>query len=881
MNLKEFKHIFYGKKMNINGELTKEKANKYFSKEILCEKSKDFRKIPTDKILLILEKTANKISDKNDYYYKKIIKTMPAITNYSKEMIELAMDLFPQMLTVDNLKKRLKSIGNYNSLDYFINDKYNKMDRSVPIGSVLHITAGNIFLGSIDSLITGIITKNINLLKVSSQDFLFPSLFYEALMEIDKDRIIIPYIAITYWSRKNIAIEKTVKNQFDAVLIFGGEEAVVNYKNGLSAKTEIYSFGPKISFGLVCKDLERDEIKNSAKGFAKDIVYWEQRACTSCQNIFIEDSSNVKLFIDSLYNELENLALKFPQNQLELDSKVEIRKEREIEKWRQFNGKCQLLEGRCGFHTVIVNKSNKIISSPLNRTIYINIVHSYKDIFKGNIDKLKYYMSTVGIVCKENLQDKVEKFIDYGVLRFCRSGSMSVNNDESAPHDGVYLCNLLVRHINKEDLKESELALDFASNIKKDDIILSKLNLLLKEAMKAPFYKEFYKNVKLPLKSLEEFKDIPILEKKHIFNNSVDKGNQMITRKNNNSYIFSAGGTTGKMKYVEYSYDEFKESQKVFGKGFKAVGITKEDTVVNYMKVGAFWTAFLAVNKGLEETGCKILPITANQSERETIEYLKKFKPNVIVGLPGNIILLAQEIEKLHANIKIEKIYYGGEHMSMKAKEYIKNILGAKIISSFSYAAVEIGPIGFQCPHCKGSEHHVLEDWCYLESDKNGEAIVTSLNKTLNPIIRYRIGDKIKWIEEPCSCGRTSKKFKLLSRTDDVIRLNVSDIYLNDVQGVLKNVKEVSPFFQIIIKNVDKMRDIIFKIETKSKNVNYNKEMLINKIKLLLKTNIRSIGKDYRNNLINNINVELLPPYAIERVGRTGKIRKIIDRRIY
>ncbi|MBS5824156.1 MAG: aldehyde dehydrogenase family protein [Clostridium argentinense] len=880
MRLEEFKHIFFGEQLEITGELTEEKANKYFDSIILREKSKELSNIPIDKILYILEKTAYKLCDKDGQYYKEIMEKMPKLIGYSPSMVNIAMDAFKEMLSVSSLKLRLKSFGDYHCLDTFTKDKYAKTTRAVPIGSVLHIAAGNIFLGAIDSLIIGIITKNINILKVSSQDFLFPTLFYRALEEVDKEKTIISYIAITYWKSSNKVLDKIAKNSFDAILLFGGEEAVKNYKNGLSINTQLYTFGPKISFGVVCKDLNNDELREAAKGFAEDIVLWEQRACTSCQNIFIENSDKVKIFIEYLYEALEEKGQEFPQSELDIDSAVEIRKKREIAKWEEFNNKALVLEGKNSNHTIIMQNKNDISDSPLNRTIYVNVVDNYKEILKGNIQLLKYYMSTVAIACNKGIQEMIEEFISIGVMRFCKPGFMSKSEDDSLPHDGVHIGNLLVRFINKEDINIDNLGLEYTNDHKKDDILLWRLNSLINEAVKSPFYKKFYENISLPLKSLEDFRKLPILEKEHIYENSVDKSNNMITGDMKNSYIFSAGGTTGKMKYVAYSSEEFEHSKRIFGQGFRAVGINKDDFVVNYMKTGALWTAFPAVNGGLEEVGCKILSLTANQPESESIEYLKKFKPNVIISLPGNIILLAQEVEKLNEDIKLEKIFYAGEHMSPKAQEYVKKIFGAKKIASFGYAAVEIGPIGFQCECCNGTEHHVMDEWCYLERDENGDAIVTTLNRFLNPIIRYRLGDSIQWIDEPCSCGRTSKKFKLLSRSDDVIRFNVSDIYINDVHEALKDINEVSPFFQVLVDNVDEMRSVTFKIETKNKDMALKGDILKDKIVTSLKSNIRSLGIDYEKNLIKDLKVELLPPFGIERVGRTGKIRRIVDRRV-
>ncbi|WP_346888883.1 acyl-CoA reductase [Clostridium sp. UBA1056] len=879
MNLNDFKHIFWGNELALNGEITSSLAKEYFDENILNTKSREFSHTPIDKILYVLEKTAYLICDKEKSYYKELLYKLPTLINYSPSMVELGLIALKEMLSIPSLKQRLKSLGDYHSLDNFTKGHHGIVTRTVPLGSILHIAAGNIFLGSIDSLVMGIITKNLNILKVSSQDFLFPSLFFKALCEADSDRIITPYICITYWKSSNHSVDEIIKNSFDAILLFGGEDSVAHYKNNLSPKTQLYSFGPKISFGLITKDVKPCNLQSIADGFADDIVLWEQRACTSCQNIFIEESENLNLFVSLLYNALEKKGMEFPQTTLDIDSAVEIRKKRELANWSEFNNDGLVLEGTSANHTIIVQRTNNVCDSPLNRTIYVNIIDNYKDVLTSNISSLKYYMSTLAIACDTNIQDIMEDFMHLGVMRFCKPGFMCKNADESFPHDGFHLINLLVHFINKEDISIDDLGVEYTSTSMKDEILLSRLNLLLNEALKSPFYKELYKDITFPLKSLDKFKNLPTLEKQHIYDHSIDKNFDMLTAPANNSYTFSAGGTTGKMKYVAYSNEEFRESRQVFGQGFRAVGIDKNDFVVNYMKSGALWTAFTAVNEGLEETNCRILSLTSNQPEKETIQYLKTFSPNVLISLPGNIVLLAQEVEKLNESISFEKIFYAGEHMSFKAQEYVKKIFNCSKIASFGYAAVEIGPIGFQCECCSGTEHHVMDNWCYVEHDENGDVLVTGLKRFLHPIIRYRLGDNIEWIDEPCSCKRTSKKFRLLSRTDDLIRFNVSDIYINDVYDALKDIEEVSPFFQITVNNIGEMRSVSFKIETKDNKISLN-DNLKSKVISSLEHQIKCISADREKNLIKDFNVELVHPLSIERVSRTGKIRKIIDNRL-
>src|SRR5690606_25230372 len=122
-------------------------------------------------------------------------------------------------------------------------------------------------------------------------------------------------------------------------------------------------------------------------------------------------------------------------------------------------------------------------------------------------------------------------------------------------------------------------------------------------------------------------------------------------------YVFASGGTTSRPKYLLYSVEEFEESKRVFGEGLRAVGINQRDVVVNFLKAGGFYTGFLAVNAGLEETGCRILSMSCNQPEEQSLEYLKTFKPNTLIAFPSGLIRLAQAAERGGCDVTFEKVF--------------------------------------------------------------------------------------------------------------------------------------------------------------------------------------------------------------------------------
>jgi len=77
MNLNDFKHIFWGNELDLNGEITSSLAKEYFDENILNTKSREFSHTPIDKILYILEKTAYLICDKEKSYYKELLYKLP------------------------------------------------------------------------------------------------------------------------------------------------------------------------------------------------------------------------------------------------------------------------------------------------------------------------------------------------------------------------------------------------------------------------------------------------------------------------------------------------------------------------------------------------------------------------------------------------------------------------------------------------------------------------------------------------------------------------------------------------------------------------------------------------------------------------------------
>ncbi len=862
------RHFLFGDYLEGPADLPFAKAQPFLNSEVLSERVQAFSRVPVDEVLSLLERVGQRLTEPGRYR-DRILETMPAVTGFSRSMVEKGVDVLEGLLSREVLEDRLACLGDRRALDGWTVSRGRPV-RARPLGAICHVAAGNIFLGSVDSLVLGMITKNVNVLKISRQDPLFPFIFLEALIEEDREGRIASSIALTSWSHGNGEMMALAGSVFDGILLFGGEEAVKSYRQIASPGTEVLAFGPKLSWGLIREGLERQDFDQAVRGFALDAALWEQRACTSCQNLFVVGQQQAREVAERLHAELTELEDGLPQSRIDIDEAVDIRKERERVFWQSHAEDRCLFEGRG--HTIILGKGADVIPSPLNRTVYVNAIDDWRQLCEGNLRHMAYYMSTAGVAAPPHEFDETLRALEpLGVLRFCLPGTMGLGADGEGTHDGVHLALGLVRLINREDLSPDLLGRHYDGEIRREERQLAELNRLVARAVRSPFYRDLYGEVKLPLDSLEEFGRLPVLEKKHLEAHCPPFDVSMLTAPAEGCYIFTTGGSSGEPRRICWTSAEFRQSLQVLGRGFRTLGIGPGNRVANIMKAGSLYTGFLAVNGGLEQTGCQILSMTANQNLEETLDLLEALKPDVAMAMTSTLVELAEKARDQRRNIRLERLFYTGETMPESSRELLRSVFGSSRVGSLSYGAVEIGPLGFQCDCCRHDEFHLAEDWAYLEFGDDGEVFATGTDRLLHPVIRYRIGDRAKWVRQPCGCGRKSPRFRLLGRSDYYVRLLYNDLFLVEIDRALARFPELTLVYQVSVRDAEEGISARLDVE------GYPQEDTAERLRLALKEE----ASEFRAmpDFGCPFEIRIVSPGGIPRVGRTDKVRRIVDHR--
>ncbi|MBI4801756.1 MAG: AMP-binding protein [Elusimicrobia bacterium] len=839
-------------------------------------------------ILDTLSKAGKMFADKNSGYRKAALKHLAENITFSGPMIEKSLDILPEILDKNFLLKRM-------SLELFLpyametaveRRGYDGLVRAVPKGVVLHVGAGNVFLGIIDSLILGLLTKNVNLVKMSSSGSRFANIFVSALKEADEKGVIAGSIAVVNWKGGKAGLEEAILARVDSVFVWGGYDAVASYRQKAPIHVRVEGFGPKTSLGIVFESAVQNEgYAAVASKAVLDVGLWDQAACSSLHTLYLICPDRSKFdktagsFLAAAKKEFSDFQRELPQGRLSPDEQVEITRARELAKVDKALGaaRCESSFPATDW-TVIYEKDPVYRVSPLNRVLYVKCVSSLEEI-KTNIAPFKGYLQTVGVAGNIGERKKVlETLYEAGIARVVRLGRM-LDGANGSPHDGIFPMTALVNWIGIEERPTQ----------------LDRLNELVTFAKsRSVFYRKHFKKLGR-IVTFSDFEKAPLLEKRHIYENTPPESTDLMTAPVRRGIYFASGGSTGSPKYVFYDAHEYDLTCRLLARTIECGGLDERDIAANLFVAGNLWSSWLSVEKALAYTKAISVPIGSNLPVEDIVRYLEDFKVNAVIGLPSFLIKLAEfaEAGKGKHSLSINKIFYGGEYVGLEMVKFFQRVFPGVAVRSAGFATADAGVVGFQCAHCLKGAHHLFDNSQYLEfvdpdtlkpvkKGSVGEILITSLTRKHMPIIRFRLGDLGRWILKPCGCGRKEPLFEILGRCDDKIHAGGAHLFVSDIQNAIGKVPELSFNFQVVIDKKGHKDALALKVEAKSgapltdiARKNLQKWLLDE-----LEKNCGDLKESIRMKWLDKPEIEILKPGTIERILRTGKIRKVIDRRV-
>lgn len=342
--------------------------------------------------------------------------------------------------------------------------------------------------------------------------------------------------------------------------------------------------------------------------------------------------------------------------------------------------------------------------------------------------------------------------------------------------------------------------------------------------------------------------------------------------------LHASSGTTGKPIVVAYTRQDLDVWSNVMLRSFVACGVHSGDIIQNAYGYGLF-TGGLGAHCGAEALGATVIPISGGNTERQLM-VMKDFGVTVICCTPSYIVHLLERGKELDCiPTRLRAGIFGAEPWTEAMRRHIQSVSGMRAYDIYGLCEI-IGPgVGIECACQDGL--HLFEDHFYpeiidpktgqvLPDGAEGELVLTTLSKQAMPMIRYRTRDITSMMVGTCSCGRTIRRMRRISRrSDDMFIIRGVNVFPSQVEAALLAVEGTVPHYQIVLSREKGMDQMELRVEL-------TPELFSDKVGAVEKVR-NQLEKSLEQTLCVRAAVRLVEPHSIQR--SEGKAKRVLDQR--
>ena len=245
-------------------------------------------------------------------------------------------------------------------------------------------------------------------------------------------------------------------------------------------------------------------------------------------------------------------------------------------------------------------------------------------------------------------------------------------------------------------------------------------------------------------------------------------------------HLVHSSGSTGKPAY--FVYDNHAWDTMLMGITRAALWgmsmpqivklLLKRPRIVYIAATDGRYGGAMAVGDGIDGLGARQMYLDINEPLENWIQKLKEFGPNIVIGYPSAIKILAKLVEKGKISLAAERVISCGEPLGSSLRKYLEKIFHRQIINF--YGASESLALGVEADPSEGM---LLFDDLNIIEVENGQVYLTCLYNYTQPLIRYHLTDTLQI--------RNAQEDEVIpfSRVTGLIGRNEDILWFQDVNG--------------------------------------------------------------------------------------------------
>jgi phenylacetate-CoA ligase len=211
------------------------------------------------------------------------------------------------------------------------------------------------------------------------------------------------------------------------------------------------------------------------------------------------------------------------------------------------------------------------------------------------------------------------------------------------------------------------------------------------------------------------------------------------------------------------------------------------------------------------------------------VQWARELRPTAFYGTPSYALHFGETARREGVDprsLGLGILFFSGEPGAgiPATKRQIEETFGGLCVDMGSMAEMTPWMTNAECRHRTGM--HLWQDLVYTQVcdpatflpvpfGAEGTPVYTHLERTSQPMIRLVSGDRARWVDGPCPCGRTYPRLPdgLYGRIDDMFIVRGENIYPSAIEDTLRAIDGFGGEFRVVVSRREAMDDLVVQVE--------------------------------------------------------------------
>ncbi|HEY7142513.1 MAG TPA: AMP-binding protein [Methylomirabilota bacterium] len=371
----------------------------------------------------------------------------------------------------------------------------------------------------------------------------------------------------------------------------------------------------------------------------------------------------------------------------------------------------------------------------------------------------------------------------------------------------------------------------------RDGLVLAKLREQMRYAWEhSPFYRRKWEAAGVSPETLRTLADLgrfPVVTKEELRRAQAARppfGDYLCIPSEAVARIHGTSGTTGRPTVFGVGADDWARIGEAHARVMWAIGLRPGDRVLICSFFSLYMGSWGALAGG-ERLGATMFPFGAGVQGQTlaAVQWAREIRPSAFYGTPSYALHFAETARREGVDprtLGFRILFFSGEPGAgiPSTKHLIEAAFGGICVDTGSMAEMTPWMTNAECHYRTGM--HLWQDLVYTEVcdpetyravpyGSEGTPVYTHLERTSQPMIRLVSGDRSRWTDDPCPCGRTYPRLPagIYGRFDDMLVVRGENVYPSGIEDALRAIPGFGGEFRVIVSRRETMDELLVRAE--------------------------------------------------------------------